>query len=188
MQGSPPVGFSYRPNFVSVTEEAELLASIKALPLEQAQYKEWRAKRRIASFGGRYDYTENELLPAAPMAPFLHPLRERLAAWIGLPDAAFEHALIAEYEPGTQLGWHRDAPTFEAVAGVSLAGWARMRFRPYPPGANRRTVFVLELEPRSAYTMMGAARWDWQHAISPTKDLRFSITFRTLRGHAGAGS
>jgi hypothetical protein len=24
------------------------------------------------------------------------------------------------------------------------------------------------------------ARWRWQHAISPTKALRYSITFRTM--------
>lgn len=35
---------------------------------------------------------------------------------------------------------------------------------------------------RSAYAMRGAARWKWQHAISPTKELRYSITFRTLAG------
>ncbi len=39
---------------------------------------------------------------------------------------------------------------------------------------------VLDLAPRSAYILEGAARWDWQHAISPTKALRYSITFRTL--------
>jgi len=41
---------------------------------------------------------------------------------------------------------------------------------------------VLVLEPRSAYILRGAARWRWQHAISPTKALRYSITFRTMKG------
>ena len=34
------------------------------------------------------------------------------------------HASIAEYRTGTELGWHRDVPDFEVVAGVSLAGVA----------------------------------------------------------------
>ena len=34
---------------------------------------------------------------------------------------------------------------------------------------------------RSAYVLKGEARWDWQHAIAPTRELRYSITFRTRR-------
>ncbi|HYC56034.1 MAG TPA: alpha-ketoglutarate-dependent dioxygenase AlkB, partial [Candidatus Binatia bacterium] len=93
------------------------------------------------------------------------------------------HALIAEYQPGTQLGWHRDVPDFEKITGVSLAGAARMRLRPYPPKKGRRDLTVpLDLQPRSAYAMRGEARWGWQHAISPTKELRYSVTLRTLVG------
>ena len=90
------------------------------------------------------------------------------------------HALINEYRPGTPLGWHRDAPTYERVAGVSLGGWARMRLRPWPP-RKEAAVLNLELAPRSAYRMEAAARWGWQHSIPATKELRYSITFRTLR-------
>jgi alkylated DNA repair dioxygenase AlkB len=39
----------------------------------------------------------------------------------------------------------------------------------------------LDIAPRSIYTMQGAARWQWQHSVSPTKELRYSITFRTRR-------
>jgi hypothetical protein len=46
-----------------------------------------------------------------------------------LPEA-FAHALVTEYRPGTPIGWHRDAPHFAVVAGVSLAGSCVMRFRP----------------------------------------------------------
>jgi hypothetical protein len=34
--------------------------------------------------------------------------------------------------------------------------------------------------PRSAYSLSGEARHDWEHSISPGQTLRFSITFRTL--------
>jgi len=87
--------------------------------------------------------------------------------------------LVTEYRPGTPLGWHRDAPEYERVAGVSLGGWARMRLRRYPAGKDKS--LALELAPRSAYQMQGAARWQWQHSIPATKELRYSITFRTLR-------
>jgi alkylated DNA repair dioxygenase AlkB len=183
-----PAGFQYRTEFVSPAEEQALLDEITKLPLHEAQYKEWTAKRRIASFGGRYDFSNNQLLPAEPIPSFLHPLRVRIAEWIGLPAERFTHSLIAEYQPRTQLGWHRDVPNFEAVAGISLKGHARMRFRPYPPRAERaRATLHLDLEPRSAYLMTGPARWDWQHAISPTKGERYSITFRTLAEGQGNG-
>jgi len=61
---------------------------------------------------------------------------------------------------------------------VSLGGWARMRLRRYP--AAKDTPIVLELAPRSAYQMRGPARWQWQHSIPATRELRYSITFRTL--------
>lgn len=91
--------------------------------------------------------------------------------------------MIAEYRPSTPLGWHRDVPQFEDVLGVSLLGHARLRFRPWPPAPGRRATWKIHLEPRSAYLMRGAARWQWQHAVSPTRELRYSITFRTRNSH-----
>jgi alkylated DNA repair dioxygenase AlkB len=113
--------------------------------------------------------------------PWLYPLRARIAGWVDISETDFNHVLVAEYSPGTQLGWHRDVPNFEVVVGVSLLGKARMRLRRYPAKAgHRRADLALDLEPRSIYGMRGPARWEWQHAISPTKALRYSITFRTL--------
>jgi alkylated DNA repair dioxygenase AlkB len=175
-----PAGMRYRRDFINEIEECELLRFLGELPFQEARYKEWQAKRRVVSYGGRYDFSRNQLLPAEPIASFLHPLRHRVAQWSGIPATEFEYALINEYRPGTELGWHRDAPDFDWVVGISLAGSARMRLRPYPPAAGRTTeVRTIDLPPRSAYVLSGAARWNWQHAISPTKALRYSITFRT---------
>ena len=176
-----PAGFIYEPEFLGVRQEQNLLQTIGALPLQEAEYREWKAKRRIVSYGGRYDFTHRELGEASPIPEFLFPLRERIACWAGVTPALIHHAVIAEYSPGTQLGWHRDVPDFERVMGVSLGGRARMRLRPYPPKRGARAAVTVQLEPRSAYSFSGPARWDWQHAISPTKELRYSITFRTLR-------
>ena len=182
-----PEGFSYVTGFLSVAQEAQLLEHIGALPLEAAQYKEWRARRRVMAFGGRYDYTRNELTPAPPIPEFLYPLRAQLAGWGGIAEQHMRHAVIAEYRPGTPLGWHRDVPEFEDVFGVSLLGHARLRFRPWPPASGQRATYKIDLEPRSAYMLRGAARWRWQHAVSPTRELRYSVTFRTPnpRKHPG---
>jgi DNA oxidative demethylase len=55
-----------------------------------------------------------------------------------------------------------------------------MRFRRTSGG--ERTVREVELEPRSAYVLAGESRSSWQHSIPPTKEPRYSVTFRTLRG------
>ena len=174
-----PEGFVYQPEFLAREMEQALLAEIARLPLEQAKYREYTARRRVAYFGHDYDFSANRLGEAPPIPDFLEPLRAKLARWMGIAATDFATALITEYRPGTPLGWHRDAPDYERVAGVSLGGWARMRLRRYPPAKDKP--LVLELAPRSAYQMTGAARWQWQHSIPATKELRYSITFRTLR-------
>jgi alkylated DNA repair dioxygenase AlkB len=176
-------GYVYEPEFLSQAEEAALVEKIQALPLQEAEYKQFRAKRRVKSYGGRYDYSANRLLEAEPIAAFLRPLRARVADWAERPAEHFARALVAEYAPGTQLGWHRDVPNFELVVGVSLGSACRMRFRRYPPRPRERSI-ATELAPRSIYRLEGAARWEWQHRIPPTPGLRYSITFRTMRDTA----
>jgi alkylated DNA repair dioxygenase AlkB len=177
-------GFRYQPEFITEDEERALLEAVRDLPLEEAQYKQYTARRRTVSYGSRYDFGRGGLDLAPSVPDFLLPLRERVGQWMGLPAEQFVHALVTEYRPGTPLGWHRDVPEFEAIAGVSLLGSSRMRLRPFRPGERHRKqdVIVLELEPRSAYQIRGEARWAWQHSIAPTRELRYSITFRTVRG------
>jgi len=177
-----PEGWRYAADFISAADEAALLATIATMPLQEARYKAWTAKRRTANFGTAYDYDTHELLARTEVPESLHGLRTRAAAWVGLPDDAFSSALVAEYRPGTPLGWHRDVPDFEIVFGLSLGTACRMRFRRYPPVAPKKAdVLSIELAPRSAYVLRGPARWEWQHSIAPTPSLRWSITFRTRR-------
>jgi len=186
--GSPqlPEGFVYAPVFLTLDEEETLIAAIRALPLEHSKYREFTARRRTVSYGGQYDFSRNRLEDAPPIPEVLFPLRDKVAKWAGVAPGEFVHALVAEYQPGSPLGWHRDVPNFEMIVGVSLAGHARMRLRHYRPGEKprRQDTLALDLEPRSAYIMRGVARWGWQHAISETKALRYSITLRTARARA----
>jgi len=175
-----PSGLLYREDFLSAGEEDELVAAIRALPLEEAKYKAYTARRRTASYGSSYDFETNRLSSAPAMPPFLLPLRQRISGLIGVVEQSVTHALVTEYRPGTELGWHRDVAEFEIVAGVSLAGSCRMRFRPYPPQKGAK-VFSLELAPRSVYVLRDEIRWRWQHSVARTPALRYSITFRTPR-------
>jgi len=176
-------GLRYESGFLSREEEAGLLRIVQALPLKEMRYKEYTARRRGTSFGGSYDFDTNRLKPGTPLPEALHPLRAKAAAWAGMAPEELTHVLIAEYRPGTPLGWHRDVPDFEDIIGVSLHNDAVMQFRPYVRGAPASGPAALEflIEPRSVYLLRGPARWEWQHAIAPTKALRYSITLRTRR-------
>lgn len=176
-----PEGFVYELEFLTPDEEASLIERIRELPLQGAAYKEFTARRRTVNYGGKYDFSAGRLEAAPDIPSFLLPLREKAAKWTGIAAGSFAQALVTEYSPGTPLGWHRDVPDYEVIVGVSLGGRARMRLRPYRPREkqDRKDVIVLDLEPRSAYVMRGPARWAWQHCISETKELRYSITFRT---------
>jgi alkylated DNA repair dioxygenase AlkB len=176
-----PEGLRYDADFLTAEDEGHLLAEIARLPFAEARYKVFTARRRIVSYGAGYDFDRNDVVPAPPMPAFLAALRERAAAFAGLPPSDFPQALVSEYRPGTPLGWHRDAPAFGLVVGISLGAPCRLRFRPYPPKRGKAAGFELLLAPRSAYVLRDDARWRWQHAIPPTKALRWSITFRTLR-------
>jgi alkylated DNA repair dioxygenase AlkB len=175
-----PEGLLYREGFLSAAEEERLIAAIRTLPFEEARYKAYTARRRTVSYGSSYDFETNRLSPAPPIAPFLLPLRENVADLLSLEAASLTHALVTEYRPGTELGWHRDVGEFGIVAGVSLAGACRIRFRRYPPQKGAK-VFSLDLAPRSVYVLRDEIRWRWQHSVARTAELRYSITFRTPR-------
>ncbi len=138
-----PEGLAYEPEFLSRDEEQALIATIRALPLEAAKYKEYTARRRVASFGGSDDFDADKLRPAQPLIEALQPLRARVARWAGIEPEALRHVLVAEYAPGTPLGWHRDVPDHAEVFGVSLGSTAVLRLRLYPPVAPRRAAFDL---------------------------------------------
>ncbi|MFN6994636.1 MAG: alpha-ketoglutarate-dependent dioxygenase AlkB [Aquincola tertiaricarbonis] len=182
-----PPGMVYGPEFLSTAEEADLITLLRQLPLAAARYKDYTARRRVVSYGGSFDYDSNRLLPAEPLPAALQPWRDRMAAWAGIAPAALVHALVAEYAPGTPLGWHRDVPDFEDVIGLSLGAPAVLRFRPYEPGAARRSradILAVTAAPRSIYLLRGPARWQWQHSVAPVAALRWSLTLRTARAGA----
>ncbi len=184
-----PPGFVYRPDFISESEERDLLAEFSSREFSQVEMRGVVARRRTVHYGITYRYEGRSADPGEPMPDFLLDTRARVADWLGIPPAALAEALLTEYRAGSPIGWHRDAPMFGDVAGISLASASRMKFRPYvsprelggPGRAPRRTTHEIELAPRSAYLMTGVARREYEHSIPPVTALRYSITFRTIR-------
>ena len=175
-----PEGFGYRSDFLTVDEERDLVQQISALEFSEVRMHGVAARRRTAHFGWLYGYESYRLTPGPPVPAFLEPIRERAAPLLGVAARHLEEALVTEYTPGATIGWHRDAPMFgPAVVGISLLAPCRMRFR--RKRGDAWETFAAVLEPRSAYVLSGPARTAWQHSIPPTRELRYSITFRTLR-------
>jgi alkylated DNA repair dioxygenase AlkB len=182
-----PDGFEYRPDFVTIDEERSLLEAIARIEFSRVEMRGVVAKRRTAHFGWTYGYERRQTTPGEPIPAFLLPARQRAAEWAGCAPEAFAEALVTEYPEGAPIGWHRDAPMFEVISGLSLGAACRMKFRPYvspkdvvgiPP---RRASHEIELLPRSAYLIRAVARRDFEHSIPPVQDRRYSVTFRTLR-------
>jgi alkylated DNA repair dioxygenase AlkB len=174
-----PEGFAYRAELVSLDEEAELLARLAELPFEPFQFRGYEGRRQVYSFGRRYDFNGPGLVEAPPIPDWLIPVRDRAAAFAGLPAEAFEHLLINEYREGAPIGWHRDRPAFDRVVGVSLKSPTVMRFRRRV--GERFERINVPLEPRSVYLLHGPARAEWEHSLAEAKAHRYSLTFRNLR-------
>ena len=171
-------GIEYRPDFISRDEEAALIAQLNAMDLAPFRFHGWTGNRRTHSFGWRYDFDDASFTATEPIPDWLAPLRDKAAELAGVGPEHIAHALLARYDPGAGIGWHKDRSVFDRVVGVSLNSPATLRFRQRTPGGFRR--FSLPVEPRSAYLLSGGARHEWEHSIVPGETLRFSITFRTM--------
>ena len=175
-----PDGFSYQREVISPDDESRLLADIALLPFREFQFHGFECKRRVVSFGWRYDFEEQKALAAEPIPEFLMDTCRRVQEASGFSLPRLQQVLVTEYAPGAPIGWHKDRPFFEDVMGLSLAAPCVFRMRKREGPRKWRRV-SLPLEPRSAYLLAGPARWEWEHSIPPLRDLRYSITFRNLK-------
>ena len=172
-------GFLYREHFITPEEESALLERIRALEFHEMKMRGVVARRRVIHYGVKYSFETFKASEGPPIPEFLLPLRERSGEFAGVPAEDHAEALVTEYAPGAPIGWHRDAHPFDIVIGISLLSACRFRFR---RGKVRAWETVdVPLPPRSAYVLTGPARTEWEHSIPPVKELRYSITFRTLR-------
>lgn len=174
-------GLAYREALLREAEEKMLIERIERLPLAPFRFQGWLGKRETVSFGWRYDFDNGRFEPAEAIPDFLLPIRDRAAAFAGLPASELVQALLIRYDPGAGIGWHRDRPHFDQVVGLSLGLPATLRFRRRTgSGFERR---ALKVAPRSIYHLSGEARQAWEHSIAPMTARRWSITFRSLSAH-----
>jgi alkylated DNA repair dioxygenase AlkB len=176
----PPEGLVYQADLLSPQEEQELLEEIEQLDFQEIVMKGVVARRTAVRYGLGYDYDRRVPTEGAePMPDWLIPVRDRAAELAGLQGKDLVQTLVQRYPAGAPIGWHRDSPAYELVAGVSLLSPARLRLR--QGSGEDRVQWEVPLEPRSGYVLAGPARWKWEHHVPPAKSLRYSITFRSLR-------
>jgi DNA oxidative demethylase len=122
-------GLGYREEFIGREEEASLVDRLGAMDLAPFRFQGWTGNRKTQSFGWRYDFDDASFQPAEPIPDWLEPLRDKAAALAGVVPGEIAHALIARYDPGAGIGWHKDRSVFDRVVGVSLNSPATLRFR-----------------------------------------------------------
>jgi alkylated DNA repair dioxygenase AlkB len=173
-----PVGLRYQPEFLTAREEQRLLEAFGGLSLAPFQFGPFEGKRRVASFGVRYDFSDQRLHSADPFPDFIKPIIARVEGFAALAPGSVQHVLFTEYQTGAGIGWHRDKAAFDVVLGISLGSACPFRFRRKAAAGWER--FTLDAAPRSLYFMTGEARSVWEHSIAPVEAPRWSITCRTM--------
>jgi alkylated DNA repair dioxygenase AlkB len=174
-----PEGFRYTPEFLTKREEEDLVRRLQHLPFKEFEFHGFLGKRRVVSFGWKYDFSSAKLRESGPIPDFLLPIRQEAAAFADIEPRSLAHVLVTEYSPGTAIGWHKDRAVYEDVIGISLASECVFRLRRRADSNWQRR--SIKLAPRSAYLLRGPVRNEWEHSIPAVASLRYSITFRNLR-------
>lgn len=177
-----PEGFTYHPDFITDTEETALLNSISEIELATMKFHQYEAKRKVLSFGSGWSFTEQQLNEGNPIPGEFNFLVERIADHLKIPIASIAQFLITEYPVGSVINWHRDAPPFKTIVGVSLLSDCFLKLRPHDKEKQSRAATIpLAVQRRSCYVMSGESKTAWQHCTVPLENVRFSLTFRTLQ-------
>jgi alkylated DNA repair dioxygenase AlkB len=177
-----PEGFFYYPDYITNDEEQELLKAISGTELHAFLFQGYEARRKVASFGYDWSFEKRTLSKGKEIPATFHSLIQKVADHLSISKNAFAELLVTEYPPGSVINWHRDAPPFDIIAGISLLSDCTFRLRPHDKAKQKRNAIIsFPVKRRSLYIMQGIARSEWQHSTAPVKQLRYSITLRTLR-------
>jgi alkylated DNA repair dioxygenase AlkB len=177
-----PEGFQYVPNFISKAEEAYLHKEVLNVERHTFVFQGYEAKRKVASFGHDWSFEKQQLLKGSAIPQAFTPLLEKVAQHLHLHRDAFAELLVTEYPVGSVINWHRDAPPFDLIAGISLHTDCTFRLRPYnKERRDKNAILSFSVKRRSLYIMQGSVRTHWQHSIAAVPHVRYSITLRTLR-------
>ena len=173
-------GFRYYEEVISDEEEGQLLQFVENLDFQPYVMRGQSSRRGIVRFGHDYGPVGGSHHKVKPVPPELIRLRDLCSEIADLRGSEFIASVVTCYPAGATIGWHSDMTMFGPIVfGVSLKNSCLFKIR---PKGNLKKLFRMTLEPRSLYVMEGKIRSDWEHSIPPVKELRYSITFRTVLG------
>jgi len=177
-----PAGFSYYPDFLTAEEEAAFIEILNSIEVKNMMFHGYEAKRKTAGYGYKWSFEERTLTPGNEIPVSLNPILEKVGAWLNIDITEFASVLVTQYPPGSVINWHRDAPPFGVIAGISLLSNCTFLFRPYDKTKqSKKSLHKIPVQRRSLYLISGESRDEWEHSISPVDDTRWSVTLRTLR-------
>jgi alkylated DNA repair dioxygenase AlkB len=180
-----PEEFSYLDSFISPEEEVRLLEEIAKIDLHNMIFQGYTATRKVASFGYDYSFDSRKLTKGRDIPEAFDFIIEKVAEHLKMKREDFAELLVTEYPVGAVINWHRDAPPFDLIAGISLRSDCVFKLRPQEKERQGRgSIISFPVRRRSLYVMQGPARSEWQHSIAPVKEVRYSVTLRTLRQKA----
>ena len=176
-----PECFTYQDSFLTKEEETNLLDEVRKLDLHNMIFQGYTANRKVASFGFDYSFDKRQLSKGKDIPEAFHNLIGKVAHHLSMDPSNFQELLVTEYPVGSVINWHRDAPPFQLIAGISLLSDCIFRLRPYDKAKQgRASIISFPVSRRSLYIIDGPARSEWEHSIRPVKEVRYSITLRTL--------
>lgn len=174
-------GFQYTPCFLSAAEEETLLTRIVHERFAPIAMRGRQTRRSIVSYGLEFRPHVGTLAPAPALPDYLHAIRTRAAAFVGISPGMFAQSLLTKYPKNSDIGWHIDHQSFGGiVVAISLLGDAMLALR---RDEEEHRVMVA---PRSLYVLRDSARFDYQHKLT-ARSLRYSITLRPIADTACAG-
>ena len=99
-----PEGLHYAADFVPPETEQKLIFGIQDLPLPPFQFGQFEGKRRVASFGFRYDYALRQLQRSEPIPTWLAEIVAKVETFGG-PATPIRQVLCTEYDAGVGIGF-----------------------------------------------------------------------------------
>jgi alkylated DNA repair protein (DNA oxidative demethylase) len=124
-----PNGLAYLPDLITSPEEERLLGRLAEDSYGEVRMHGQVARRTVRHYGMSYDFEAAEVAPGDSIPEWVSDLRRRCAELLDIADERLAECLLTRYPPGATIGWHRDAPMFGDVVGVSLGSTCLLRFQ-----------------------------------------------------------
>jgi hypothetical protein len=128
-----PQGFRYQRDFLNSEEEGSLLRDMRSLPFREFDFHGFTGKRRILSFGWRYDFNGGGLTRTEDMPEFLVGVRARAERYAGFTPGSLQHVHLTETLPAPPSAGIRTARS-------SVTSLAFLSYRPAPSACATKPV------------------------------------------------